>query len=77
MQLDSRFEDNVKNCYYFFNYTPAMKIFSPVVNFCLTAKNVSLVNYNNFFCGKSCKICSGKLSRLCLVLQARSHYSKK
>ena len=49
MQLDSGFEDNVKNCYYYFNYTPAMKIFSPVVNFCLTAKIFSLVNYNNFF----------------------------
>ena len=72
MQLDSGFEDNVKNCYYYFNYTPAMKIFSPVVNFSLTAKIFSLVNYNNLFSGKSCK-----LSRLCLVLQTRSHYSKK
>ena len=77
MLLDSGFEDNVKNCYYYFNYTPAMKIFSAVVNFSLTAKIFSLVNYNNFFSGKSRKICSGKLSELCLILQARSHYSKK
>ena len=58
--------DNVIDYYYFFNFSLAVKVFSPVWRI------FSLVNYSNFFSGKPWKIRYGRLRRLCLVFQTRS-----
>lgn len=53
-----------------FNFSPTVKIFLLLWEFFSCGEIFSLVNCTGFFISKPCKIYSGRLFRLCLVLQA-------